>query len=123
MTIAAKPAGAKKAASALSPELIEANLKYRAKAALAADESPCRKHDAVRVHGARAPPTERLLSKHEVLAIVGCSYPSLWSWMRAGKFPRSRIVFGKSMWLASEVRAWIAELPKRPLKGDAEEAV
>jgi predicted DNA-binding transcriptional regulator AlpA len=37
----------------------------------------------------------------------------------AGKFPRSRIVGGKSMWLSSEVEAWLAGLPVRPLKGDA----
>jgi predicted DNA-binding transcriptional regulator AlpA len=38
--------------------------------------------------------------------------------MRAGTFPRSRIVNGRSMWLSSEIEAWIAELPQRPLKGD-----
>lgn len=48
----------------------------------------------------RAPPT-RLLKKSEVLAIVGVSYPSLWAWMRAGHFPRSRVVRGHSMWLSS----------------------
>jgi Prophage CP4-57 regulatory protein (AlpA) len=31
--------------------------------------------------------------------------------MRAGKFPRGRIVGGRSMWLSSEIDAWIAELP------------
>jgi prophage regulatory protein len=107
--------------SSVSPELIEANLKDRAKAALAAGELPRRNHDREHVHGARAPPlVERLVSKSEVLAITGLSFPTIWAWMRAGKFPRSRIVGGKSMWLSSEIEAWLAGLPVRPLKGDAE---
>jgi predicted DNA-binding transcriptional regulator AlpA len=69
---------------------------------------------------------QRLLSKSEVLAITGVSYPTIWAWMRAGKFPRSRIVGGKSMWLSTEIEEWLAALPVRPLKGDAsakEEAI
>ena len=38
--------------------------------------------------------------------------------MRAGTFPRSRVVGGKSMWLSTEVDAWMSALPLRPLKGD-----
>jgi predicted DNA-binding transcriptional regulator AlpA len=69
---------------------------------------------------ARAPPlVERLLRKSEVMTITGLSYPTLWAWMRAGKFPHSRIVGGKSMWLSTEIDAWLAGLPVRPLKGDA----
>jgi predicted DNA-binding transcriptional regulator AlpA len=64
---------------------------------------------------------ERLLSKAEVCRIVGATFPTIWAWQRAGKFPRARIVGGKSMWLTSEVDAWLAALPKRPLKGDAGE--
>jgi prophage regulatory protein len=106
--------------SALSPELIQANLKHRARAALAADDLPRSKHDNERLHGARAPPplAERLLGKNEVLTITGLSFPTIWSWMRAGRFPRSRIVGGKSMWLSTEIDAWLAGLPVRPLKGD-----
>jgi predicted DNA-binding transcriptional regulator AlpA len=37
-----------------------------------------------------------------------------------GQIPRSRIVGGKSMWLSSEIDSWLAGLPVRPLKGDAE---
>jgi predicted DNA-binding transcriptional regulator AlpA len=106
---------AKKAA--LSPELIKANLEHRTKAGLAAaDELPRHKE---RAHSARAPPLERLLAKPDVLAIVNVSYPTLWSMMRTGKFPRSRIVGGKSMWLSTEIDAWLAGLPVRPLKGDS----
>jgi len=64
----------------------------------------------------------RLLSKREVLAIVGVSDPALWSMMRAGTFPRSRVVGGKSMWLGSEIEAWLAELPVRQLKDDESKA-
>jgi len=66
--------------------------------------------------------SERLLSKAEVCRIVGATFPTIWSWQRAGKFPRSRSVGGKSMWLESEVRQWMQALPVRRLKGDAEEA-
>jgi predicted DNA-binding transcriptional regulator AlpA len=66
---------------------------------------------------------DRLLSKREVLAIANVSYPTLWSWMRQGTFPRSRVVGGKSMWLSSEIEAWLAALPVRQLKGDAPEAL
>ena len=66
---------------------------------------------------AQGPP--QLLSKAEVLKIAKVSYVSIWSWMRAGTFPRSRIVGGKSMWLSTEIEAWLAALPVRRLKGDA----
>jgi predicted DNA-binding transcriptional regulator AlpA len=62
---------------------------------------------------------ERLLDKPQICKIANVSYPTIWSWMRAGKFPRARIVGGKSMWLTSEVDAWLAALPVRRLKGDA----
>lgn len=61
---------------------------------------------------------DRLLSKPDVLALTKKTYPTIWTWMRAGTFPRSRIVGGSSMWLSSEVEAWLAGLKVRPLKGD-----
>ena len=87
----------------------------------APDAAPAHEHDRERGHAPRAPPRiqgVRLLSKAEVLAITNVSYPTVWSWMRAGAFPRSRVVGGKSMWLSSEVEAWLAALPVRRLKGD-----
>jgi hypothetical protein len=42
---------------------------------------------------------------------------------RDGKFPRSRIVGGKSMWRSDEIKAWLDGLPLRPLKGDDESVV
>lgn len=59
-----------------------------------------------------------LLSKAEVMAITGRSYPTIWKWMRDGKFPRSRIVGDQSMWRSDEVYQWRDTLPLRPLKGD-----
>jgi predicted DNA-binding transcriptional regulator AlpA len=64
-----------------------------------------------------------LLDKNEILAVVGVSFPTIWLWMREGKFPRSRIVVGKSKWLTTDVADWLAGLPLRPLKGDAVDGV
>lgn len=65
---------------------------------------------------------KRLLTKSEVCKVANASFQSIWAWMRAGTFPRSRIVGGRSMWLSTEVEQWLATLPIRPLKGDATEA-
>jgi prophage regulatory protein len=62
--------------------------------------------------------SERLLAKPEVLRLTGVSYPTIWSWMREGKFPRSRKMGTHVRWLESEVQGWIAGLPIQPLKGD-----
>jgi predicted DNA-binding transcriptional regulator AlpA len=62
---------------------------------------------------------QRLLGKPEVMAITGTSFPTIWAWMRAGTFPRSRVVGGRSMWRSDEIDQWLAGLPVRPLKGDA----
>jgi predicted DNA-binding transcriptional regulator AlpA len=65
----------------------------------------------------------RLLKKRDVLRLTGVSYPTLWAWMCAGKFPRARIVGkgrkGRSHWRSDEVEQWLANLPVRRLKGDA----
>jgi predicted DNA-binding transcriptional regulator AlpA len=58
----------------------------------------------------------RLLDKHEISAITGKTFPTIWTWMREGTFPRSRIVGGRSMWIESEIQEWLAQLPVRPLK-------
>jgi prophage regulatory protein len=64
------------------------------------------------------PSPARLVFKGELLERTGLSFPTIWSMMRKGKFPRSRVVGGKSAWLANEVDAWFAALPRRRLKGD-----
>jgi len=122
---AAKKAAARKAAlkqSGSTPaELIAVNEAAQAEAAFTTKTPTQPAHDRKRVHVPRAPPHiqgPRLLSKPEVLAIVGCTFPTLWLMMRQGEFPRSRVVGGKSMWLSTEVDAWMAALPKRQYKGD-----
>jgi predicted DNA-binding transcriptional regulator AlpA len=98
------------------PKLIEANEQHLIENGLASDavsERP-RKH----VHAPRGPPGIRLLDKAEVCAITNVTFPTLWAWMRAGTFPRSRIVGGKSMWVSTEIESWMAALPIRRLKGD-----
>jgi prophage regulatory protein len=61
----------------------------------------------------------RLLSRREVMDLTGVSYPTIWSWMRAGKFPRARAIGNlKVAWIESEVSAWINDLPVKSLKGD-----
>jgi predicted DNA-binding transcriptional regulator AlpA len=64
----------------------------------------------------------RLLSRKEVMERVPVSYPTIWAWMRAGKFPRSRDIGGKVCWVESEIERWIADLPIAKLKGDAVDA-
>jgi predicted DNA-binding transcriptional regulator AlpA len=63
----------------------------------------------------------RLLDKSQVCEIANVTFPTIWAWMRAGKFPRARVVGGKSMWIGSEVDAWLSALPMRRLKGDDQE--
>jgi predicted DNA-binding transcriptional regulator AlpA len=77
-------------------------------------------HD--RLHVAGSPTGVRLLDKAEILAITGVTFPTIWAWMRAGKFPRSYVIGGgssKSVWRSDQIDAWIAGLPVRRLKGDA----
>ena len=80
-----------------------------------------RAHDRQRAQAPRAH-SIRLFDKREILAITNVTFPTIWAWMRAGKFPRARVVGGKSMWLSTDIEAWLATLPVRKLKGDAPEA-
>jgi predicted DNA-binding transcriptional regulator AlpA len=59
----------------------------------------------------------RLVGKDEILVRTNVSFPTIWMWMRAGKFPRAREVNGRPMWLESEVSAWIEDRPPGPLQG------
>jgi excisionase family DNA binding protein len=62
----------------------------------------------------------RLLDRHEICALVGVTYPTIWQWMRDGKFPRGRAVGGNRVrWPSNEINAWVAGLPANRLKGDA----
>jgi prophage regulatory protein len=66
----------------------------------------------------RAAAQFRLLAKPEIMALTGVSFPTIWEWIRAGKFPRGRIVGGQTRWRSDEVDAWLAGLSVRPLKDD-----
>jgi prophage regulatory protein len=74
--------------------------------------------NAVRTKKIKSPPSLRLMTKAEVLAIANVSFPTIWQWQRDGKFPRSRVVGGQSMWRSDEIAAWLEGLPITKLKGD-----
>jgi predicted DNA-binding transcriptional regulator AlpA len=61
---------------------------------------------------------DRLIFRSELIDIVGVSYVTVWSWMRAGTFPRGRDIGGRTAWIESEIADWIASRPIRRLKGD-----
>jgi predicted DNA-binding transcriptional regulator AlpA len=102
---------------ALSPEVTAANEAHIIEAGLEPDVAQHQRGHK-RARGAHAPPAVRLLGKPEVCAIANATFPSIWGWMRAGTFPRSRVVGGRSMWLSTDIDAWLAGLPVRVLKGD-----
>ena len=52
---------------------------------------------------------ERLLTVHAVLEQISMSRSKVYQLMRAGRFPKPRMIEGKTLWLQSEVQAWIAE--------------
>ncbi len=84
-------------------------------------------HDKQYTYGARGPPVPRLLDKHQVLAITGVSYTTLWHWMIDGRFPKPRVVGGhaksKSVWRSDEIAAWLDALPQRQLKAPVEAVI
>jgi predicted DNA-binding transcriptional regulator AlpA len=52
---------------------------------------------------------------------VGRTFVTLWTWMQNRKFPRARDVHGRPMWLESEINEFIAALPVKRIKGDADD--
>jgi predicted DNA-binding transcriptional regulator AlpA len=76
---------------------------------------------------AAANPPIRLISRAEVLDIVGVSYASLWGWIKDGSFPPGRALSpgtkkGRICWIESEVQAWMLSLPVRLPKGSKQRA-
>jgi excisionase family DNA binding protein len=63
--------------------------------------------------------SERLLTRPEIIALVGVTYPTIWKMMKRGEFPAARVLGGRSMWVRSEIDAWVAGLPVRDLKVEA----
>jgi predicted DNA-binding transcriptional regulator AlpA len=121
VAVAKKVAALKAEAEERTPPVrkaqLEASAAPLAEATVAADV-PSDRHESQDVNAGRAP--VRLLDKNDILSITNVTFPTIWTWMRAGTFPRSRVVGGKSMWLSSKIDAWLADLPVRALKGDAE---
>jgi len=61
----------------------------------------------------------KLLSKQEVLALLGVSPVTLWDWIRKGYFPEAVIMGpdgGKQGWIEKEVHNAIHNGPRRKLK-------
>jgi predicted DNA-binding transcriptional regulator AlpA len=69
------------------------------------------------------PGSDRFLSKDEVMAMLGISYPTLWDWCHKNHFVKARVLgMGdgfktKIGWLQSEVEAWMKSRPQRMGKG------
>ena len=59
---------------------------------------------------------ERLIYKPELLKRIGCSYPTLWKWMRNGKFTKALVIEGRIAWPESEIDEWFKGLPHQKLK-------
>jgi predicted DNA-binding transcriptional regulator AlpA len=110
---------AKNAAVARAARAFKA-VPYRPPHVSDSDDDPTVSDRSRAAYRPRGPP--RLITKHELLDRVPITYPLVWQMMRDGKFPRSRQVGGRSLWVESEIEAWIAGLPIRQLKGDEETA-
>jgi predicted DNA-binding transcriptional regulator AlpA len=68
---------------------------------------------------AEAPPL-RLIFKRELLKRIPLSFPTVWKLMRQGRFPRARIIAGKSAWVEHEIDQFLGALPLRPYKDPPE---
>jgi predicted DNA-binding transcriptional regulator AlpA len=61
-------------------------------------------------------PHSRLISRRQVCERTHLTFPTIWKFIRAGKFPPARAVGGKTMFIEAEVQAWIDALPVREFK-------
>jgi len=63
---------------------------------------------------ATVPSNKRFIFKAELLERVGgVTYPTVWRWMRDGKFPVAVEVGGRIAWLESDIDAWMLSRPLR----------
>jgi predicted DNA-binding transcriptional regulator AlpA len=61
---------------------------------------------------AAEPATLVFLTKKQVLNKVPVTAPTLWTWVRAGKFPKPRTISpNKTVWIEAEVDAWMKAQP------------
>jgi predicted DNA-binding transcriptional regulator AlpA len=56
-----------------------------------------------------------MIFKPEVIKRVGFTFPTLWKWMRDGKFPLSFDIGSKTAWREDEIDAWLASRPRSQL--------
>ncbi|MBN3789300.1 AlpA family phage regulatory protein [Burkholderia sp. Ac-20353] len=56
---------------------------------------------------------ERLLRLPQVLDMVGLSRAKVYAMVRAGEFPKPRKVRHASLWVESEVQAWIRSVVEK----------
>jgi predicted DNA-binding transcriptional regulator AlpA len=77
-----------------------------------------RKPSQERKDAEEEPPDKPLifLSKQQVLDRIPVSGPTLWHWSRTGKFPSPRFIGSRTVWLESEVIAWMKSRPMRNYK-------
>lgn len=114
-------------------QIAEADRKKKTSAAIAAphrrqqkegdddDDAPKKKRGPRRELGP-IEPGQPLLLKEQMLKVVGHqSYSAIWGLMKRGEFPLP-IALGppegrttKVAWMTSEVHAWIASRPRRPI--------
>ncbi len=60
----------------------------------------------------------RMIRKPELVDMLGVSYPTIWTWMRHGKFPRPVKVVSNSIvaWYLDEIIDWQRSLERRDYK-------
>jgi len=62
-------------------------------------------------------PTLVFLSKAQVLKKIPVTAPTLWAWVRAGKFPRPRAISpNRTAWIEAEIDSWMQSRPHREYK-------
>jgi predicted DNA-binding transcriptional regulator AlpA len=49
----------------------------------------------------------------EVCDRVGRTFPTIWAWMRQGKFPAARTLHGRPVWVEEEIEEYLSDLPVR----------
>jgi prophage regulatory protein len=63
------------------------------------------------------PPSCVFLTKQQLLRKVPVTAPTIWAWVRAGKFPKPRVLgVNRTVWIEAEVDAWMQAQPVRNYK-------
>jgi predicted DNA-binding transcriptional regulator AlpA len=65
---------------------------------------------------------EYFLTKKALCDKVGLTFPFIWQMIREGKFPEGRAVGSRTLWVASEIDAWILARPARVYRKSTEAA-